>query len=202
MVDIKAGSFGGNDTLYGGDGNDILVGDARGVIKGTDSKGGDDALYGGDGNDTLYGDAALIASKDKTGQIAIEAKALAGDDTLEGGAGDDTLYGDGPGSIAGTGGKDTFLFNLSEATGADTIKDYDLGDDTLRFDDVLGAADGDKIAALEKIVDVSKDGDDVVITRTDGKGTIRIEGIAAGAEAGAFDSVQDLADATKLEINA
>ena len=60
-------------------------------------------------------------------------------------------------------------------------------------------SDGDKIAALEEIVNVREDGDDVVVTRTDGKGTIRIEGIAG---AGAFDSVQDLADATELEINA
>ena len=196
--DIEAGGSGGNDTLFGGDGNDTLVGDAGGVIKGTGSKGGDDVLYGGDGDDTLYGDAA----NKKSAQTGIEAGASGGDDTLEGGAGDDTLYGDAPGSIAGTGGKDTFLFNLGQATGDDVIKDYDLDDDTLRFDDVLGAkgSDDDKIAALEKIVDVKEDGADVVITRTDAKGgTIRIEGIAGS---GAFDSVQDLADATTLEINA
>ncbi|WP_193183260.1 hypothetical protein [Nisaea sediminum] len=35
---------GGDDTLYGGDGNDTLAG-----------TGGDDTLYGGDGNDTLVG---------------------------------------------------------------------------------------------------------------------------------------------------
>ena len=187
--DIESGGSGGDDTLYGGGDNDKLIGDAGGVIKGTGSKGGDDALYGGDGNDTLYGDAV--------GDIG--AGASGGDDTLEGGAGDDTLYGDAAGSVAGTGGKDTFLFNLGEATGDDVIKDYDLDDDTLRFDDVLGAADGDKIAALEKIVNVKEEGNDVIITRTDGKGTIRIEGIAG---AGDFDSVQDLADATNLQINA
>ena len=102
--------------------------------------------------------------------------------------------GDGP----GTAGKDPFVFKLGEATGDEVIEDYDLGDDTLRFDDVLGAGE-DAIAALEKVVDVTEEGDDVVITRTDGKGTIRIEGIA---EAGEFDSVQDLANATTLEINA
>ena len=192
--DIGQGGAGGGDTLFGGDRGDILVGDAGGVIR-DGGKGGGDALYGGDGNDTLYGDAANKNSV----TISIEAGASAGDDTLEGGAGDDTLYGDAPGSVAGMGGKDTFVFNLGEATGDDVIKDYDLDDDTLRFDDVMVGADGDKIAALEKIVEVKEDGADVVITRTDGKGTIKIEGIAGSGE---FDSVQDLADATTLEINA
>ena len=74
------------------------------------------------------------------------------------------------------------------------------GDTNLLPANPLSTFDGeDTIAALEKVVDVTEEGDDVVITRTDGKGTIRIEGIA---EAGEFDSVQDLADATKLEINA
>ncbi|WP_333496307.1 Ig-like domain-containing protein, partial [Kluyvera sp. CHPC 1.251] len=59
----------GNDVLYGGEGNDILVGG-----------GGNDMLYGGEGDDILYGGTGndtLIGGK--------------GDDTLYGGSGSDTF---------------------------------------------------------------------------------------------------------------
>ncbi len=59
----------GDDTLYGGAGNDQLMGN-----------GGDDVLQGGSGNDILFGDGMSGVSG-------------TGDDVLDGGAGDDFLYG-------------------------------------------------------------------------------------------------------------
>ncbi|MGE5611565.1 MAG: peptidylprolyl isomerase [Bacillota bacterium] len=59
---------GGTDTLTGGDGNDILVGDG---VLGSPTTGAKDVLDGGKGNDLLIGGA--------------------GDDTLTGGEGDDLL---------------------------------------------------------------------------------------------------------------
>ena len=46
---------GGNDTLDGGAGNDIMIGDG-GTIRGT-GRGGNDTMLGGDGDDRMYGDA-------------------------------------------------------------------------------------------------------------------------------------------------
>ena len=82
------------------------------------------------------------------------------------------------------------------------IKGFVVGEDgdTLRFEDVVVTEEDedDGIAALERVVNVSKEGNDVVITRTDEKGgTIRIEGIAADKQ---FTSVQDLNEETLLVI--
>ena len=46
---------GGNDRLVGGEGNDLLRGDAFYI--GGDARGGDDKLDGGDGDDEILGDA-------------------------------------------------------------------------------------------------------------------------------------------------
>jgi serralysin len=72
---------GGDDALFGGPGNDSLVGDARILLS---ALGGDDALVGGPGNDFLSGDANFL-----------EHDARGGDDHLQGGAGNDHLVGDG-----------------------------------------------------------------------------------------------------------
>ena len=87
-------STGGNDEIYGGQGNDFISGDAGigpedksaggldpDIVKGV---GGDDRLYGGAGNDRIFGDAA----------DGLEAGARGGHDSLYGGAGNDTLIGD------------------------------------------------------------------------------------------------------------
>jgi len=102
---------GGQDILDGGAGDDILKGG-----KGADSLAGgegDDLLQGGGGNDILAGGAGDDLLKGGGGR-----------DTLEGGAGDDTLV--------GGGGADTFVQNFSEP-GADTITDFNPGQDTINF---------------------------------------------------------------------
>ena len=67
----KINSYGGDDTLYGSDGRDVLDGGS-----------GDDTLYGGAGDDWVFGrdgDDMLYGGD--------------GDDIIEGFDGDDTLYG-------------------------------------------------------------------------------------------------------------
>lgn len=104
--------------------NDILIGDdGDNIIKGGRGK---DVLKGGDGNDTLLGNR--------------------GSDTLEGGSGDDVLK--------GGRGADTFVFDFTfesaEGSEHDTIKDFNLSQDTLDLElsvnlmpNSISEADGD-----------------------------------------------------------
>ncbi len=82
-------------TLYGGDGNDTLYGQA-----GNDALyGGDrnDRLFGGDGHDTLFGGEWLDSLYGGAGNDTLFGGALL--DSLFGGAGDDTLSGDASGAV-------------------------------------------------------------------------------------------------------
>lgn len=108
----------GNDTLYGGAGNDQLMGNS-----------GDDVLDGGEGSDKLFGDS--YASNQFTGE---------GDDVLDGGAGDDFLYagmgddtligGTGNDYLGGGEGDDSYQF--SAGSGVDVLDDTE-GTTTLRL---------------------------------------------------------------------
>jgi len=69
LLNSDTDANGGNDTLYGGAGDDILYG-----------QGGNDTLYGGEGNDILHGGA---------GNDTLAGGA--GDDVLYGGPGDDVF---------------------------------------------------------------------------------------------------------------
>ncbi len=53
--DSSPAPVGGNDRLYGDDGNDGISGDATDILGG--AHGGNDRIYGGAGNDGLNGDA-------------------------------------------------------------------------------------------------------------------------------------------------
>ncbi|MGE8656953.1 MAG: VCBS domain-containing protein, partial [Achromobacter sp.] len=138
---------GGNDTLYGDDGNDIIYGGA-----------GDDKLYGGDGNDVLHGGS--------------------GNDTLEGGAGNDLLIGGkGDDILTGGAGSDTFKWELGDQgttakPAVDTIKDFSLdkpadGGDILDLKDLLV---GEKDGTLTQYLNFHKEGNNTVIdVNTQGK---------------------------------
>lgn len=95
----------GSDRLFGGFGRDWLYGQK-----------GQDTLSGGAGNDQLFGGKAkdtLLGGKDR--------------DKLTGGMGNDTMTG-------GSGG-DVFIFEGFLAdTGKDTITDFTVGDDTIKFE--------------------------------------------------------------------
>lgn len=96
-------SLGGDDALSGGDGDDKLSGgDGRDFLDGGT---GLDKLYGEMGNDKLYGAAGrdLLKGGD-------------GNDWINGGSGADRLY--------GGGGADTFVLNLADLDGLDTIYDF------------------------------------------------------------------------------
>lgn len=110
---VEISGKGGNDSLYGGNGEDRLFGD-----DGNDhlyGGGGADRLYGGDNADRLYGGAGsdLLSGQN-------------GNDTLIGGAGRDYLFG---GS-----GADTFVLqsdrNIRET---DIIRDFQRGSDKIQL---------------------------------------------------------------------
>lgn len=121
---------GGGDALYGGAGDDILIGGSgNDVLHGGT---GDDILMGGHGNDTLHGGD--------------------GNDILFGGSGNDTLIGGkGDNILVGGDGNDTFKFSsdsLEGKTHGDTITDFHVGDvakdnnaDVLDLHDLLMGAD-------------------------------------------------------------
>ena len=93
---VGGSGVGGNDTLDGGAGNDLLVGDGESPL----GTAGDDILLGGSGDDTLHGDFEVAGS----GQ--------GGNDTLLGGAGDDLLHGGGGSDFMNGGsGEDTATFD-------------------------------------------------------------------------------------------
>lgn len=129
----------GNDTLHGGDGDDYVSGDA-----------GDDELYGDAGNDTIwtisghdtvYGGDGNDSIDDQLGEITAVYNSYydggtgndtiwagGGVDTILGGDGDDVIYGEGGNDVlTGGAGYDTFGFWAN--SGADTINDFDMGDD-------------------------------------------------------------------------
>ncbi|HEC19859.1 MAG TPA: hypothetical protein ENI97_11020, partial [Gammaproteobacteria bacterium] len=100
---------GGNDSLDGGEGNDLLNGNY-----------GDDTLIGGAGSDTLngyYGNDTLDGGS--------------GDDILDGYRGNDIFIGgQGNDTLKGGYGHDTYRFNLGD--GQDIIDELS-GNDTLTF---------------------------------------------------------------------
>lgn len=121
----------GNDYLDGEDGHDLLFGD-----------GGSDTLYGGDGNDQLVGDGEDVPTAFHGNDLLDGGK---GSDTLWGGSGVDTLFGGegvdfllgGEGNDSLDGGDDNDQLQgeagndlLSGGTGADTLLGG-LGNDTL-----------------------------------------------------------------------
>lgn len=110
--ELRASAKGGDDTLDGGANDDKLWGDSAYDFR-SDSSGGSDLLMGGDGQDTIYGDAPYMNSS-----------AVGGDDTLIGGKGDDQLW--------GNSGADVFV--VDDASGDDTIKDFEQGTDLIRVD--------------------------------------------------------------------
>jgi Ca2+-binding RTX toxin-like protein len=124
----------GNDQIFGGHGRDTLLGS-----KGNDLiDGGDwgDLINGGSGKDLLFGGLSH--------------------DTLNGGGGNDTLVGgEGDDVLRGGGGKDVFVYISGESSGSDTIGDFNLAADILRFESLtesdltISAAGGGSSTKIE-----------------------------------------------------
>ena len=88
-----------------------------------------DVVYGGGGRDTLSGNAG-----DDT------LKGGSGSDTLAGGVGNDRLWGGlGKDVLSGNTGKDAFVFDtkLSKTTNVDTLKDYNVRDDSVWLENAV-----------------------------------------------------------------
>ncbi len=94
--------------LYGGAGNDTLIGDSR-----------NETILGGDGNDRIEG---------RGGRDLVEGGT--GNDTVNGGDGDDLINGGtGTDTMIGGAGRDWFAFYAGD--GADTISDFDVDQDVI-----------------------------------------------------------------------
>ncbi len=158
----------GDDRLAGFGGDDVLrgAGGADVVLGGE----GNDRLFGGDGNDKLkggFGDDVLFGG--------------AGDDTMRGSSGDDLLDGgEGSDTLFGNGGADTFRFRAD--SGSDVIEGFQNNLDRIDLR-LLGVADA---AALEAAIGVS--GADAVIDLTafGGDGMLTVADKAGALDAGDF----------------
>ncbi len=173
-------SFSGDSHLFGGEGQDFLVG---GI--GNDKFYGnqdDDIIFGGYGNDEIYGDSdpnAFGWTPNQKGKDTIYGES--GNDTIHGGGGDDTIYGgngddpihgeDGNDIIYGENGKDT----IHGGSGDDTIYGGNgddpihggSGDDTIyggNGDDPIHGGDGnDELLGNSGIDEINGDeGDDLI----------------------------------------
>lgn len=146
---------GGDDKLYGGEGNDWMAGqtgddyleggDGDDVLWGDDSQplpdGGDgnDTLVAGKGQDRLFGGKGddTLDAREEDGELD-KLKGGEGDDTLMGGTGEDVLYGEDGNDVLiagaetarmeGGDGNDTYI----SSTGDDVMFDRD-GDDDYRL---------------------------------------------------------------------
>jgi hypothetical protein len=200
-----------NDTLEGGGGNDILVGDfaAANMVAVSDthvnvSVDGSgtffgDTLLGGSGDDALYGDFYGIAYNDVNVNLSGDASLFA--DRLDGGAGDDTLDGGlGNDTLTGGAGADTLLFSSHGSTtdgglggndGHDTVVGFDRANDILNFTDVLDTTGGNALADLEAQTTVTDGGAGGNVTvQFDNGAEIVFQGI--GTAGSTIDSIAEL----------
>ncbi|CCJ57889.1 putative hemolysin [Bordetella bronchiseptica MO149] len=197
LFDVDGDTRGGNDELYGGDGDDILYG-----------QGGNDKLYGGDGDDILYGGAGTD-----------ELRGGAGNDELYGGEGKDLLIGgQGDDILHGGGGSDTFKWELNDqgvvgAPAHDTIKDFsnaDIADggDVLDLGELL---QGENSGNLTQFLKFSSDGQDTVI-QVNTQGHVNTQGadqtivlenvdLTAGGTKDDAAIIQDLISRSKLQVD-
>ncbi|KPP89546.1 MAG: putative Ca2+-binding protein [Rhodobacteraceae bacterium HLUCCA08] len=134
----------GFDYLYGGAGNDLLRGGE-----------GDDNLRGNRGNDTLFGGAGRDDLRGGAGDDLLEGGSdndylfgENGEDTLHGGTGNDVMTG-GFGAGVLDGRTDVFVFASAAqgSGGADRIKDFEDGIDSLDLT-AFGFASFSQISAL------------------------------------------------------
>ena len=126
----------GSDTIYGGGGNDHLIGDLDDDME----EAGNDVLDGGDGNDRLLGGlgADTLSGGDGNdfldgGLNVVDPNSDEDGDTLDGGAGDDVLVLRGIWVMSATGGAGDDAFHIDSVPGGSySIADSEPGD-TLYF---------------------------------------------------------------------
>ena len=169
---------GGNDVIYGEDGGDHINGgdgmdwafyrysdDAvqinleTGVATGGEAEGDTlvsiERLSGSTYNDTFIGDDANNYLRGYNG--ADDLRGQDGSDTLRGDRGNDTL--------SGGAGRDTFIFQQGD--GLDTITDFEVGADRLRFVNVADSFDELSITDTSAGARIDYGGSQVVLADTD-----------------------------------
>jgi len=168
-VDIQehARELGGADILYGGAGNDKIVGlygnDTLYGESGNDTlSGGEDSdlMFGGAGNDYLTGDANMAA----IGGVAVQF----GNDYLDGGDGNDWMQGDaGDDELHGGQGNDSMWGDSGQYDTLSYGRDYlygDSGDDSLvgggNDDTLFGGAGNDTLLGDGNNLTVANEGND------------------------------------------
>ncbi|MBO0347650.1 hypothetical protein J0895_00700, partial [Phormidium pseudopriestleyi FRX01] len=132
----------GNDTLFGGEGHDILSANAgQDMLLGL---GGNDVLFGGKGDDTLWGNQGQDMLLGNLGNDLL----FGGKDSdfLDGGEGNDTLSGDfGQDFLTGGPGNDVFVLSSGTAATdlatADRVLDFEIGFDRIQLSPGLTFAD-------------------------------------------------------------
>lgn len=156
--EIRVNGFGLNVTVFGGQGNDRLFGDAfanhffgQAGNDTIDAGGGADIVDGGIGNDRLYGGAGKDTLFGDAGNDLIFGQA--DDDWLDGGEGNDQLAGEGgDDTLYGQGGADTItggFFSNQPDLVPDAGDDYlDGGDGNDRLMGDSGAISQPKFATL------------------------------------------------------
>jgi Ca2+-binding RTX toxin-like protein len=139
-------------------------------------------MQGGAGPDyTVSGNSEILAGSD-------------GNDDLIGGVTDQLLFGgDGDDILFGDDGADVFAYNGLTDEGSDTITDFDLGEDALRFYDVVDVEE-DIFLGNVTLTANSADNSDVILT-TDAGTSITIEGINVNSGSGGpFDGYDTLGE--------
>ncbi|WP_208109775.1 calcium-binding protein, partial [Dongia mobilis] len=137
---VVAGATNGKDTLFGGDGNDLIRGDNQNdVLYGKD---GDDLLQGENGEDTLHGGDGNDWLEGGNGKDVLYGGD--GNDMLFGDDGADELYGgDGNDCLWGGKGADSFF----GGDGNDIFHDID-NEDLKGNSPVIIGGDGEDIAMM------------------------------------------------------
>jgi VCBS repeat-containing protein len=139
-----------------------------------------------------------------SGADDLSSLATSGDDLIFGGEGNDTL--------AGSGGEDAFFFSANGGEGSDTITDFNVGDDTLSFTDLLdvepdGDFDAADVLAFTNSVTVTVSGSDLVLDIPDQPGgggdstTITLSGVAADYGSFSGGSLTDLINEADINGN-
>lgn len=153
---VLVGRVSGDDTVYGGSGNDYVT-----------SGDGDDSLFGGSGNDTLFAGSGVDVLNGGSGQDSLYG--AEGVDTLSGGTGNDYLYGGSDLDVLFGGADNDVLFgddlNATRASGGNDILDGGYGNDTLfggiGADKLTGGA-GDDTFQYRYATDLSQGHTDVI----------------------------------------
>ncbi len=150
----------------GGNGSDVLLGDANGLV------GAEDTIFGGTGADVISGlDGADKLHGDKGNDVILGGDGYDlldggnGDDVLVGGAGQDRLVG-GKGSDTLSGGEDADTFVFGKSNGDDLVLDFEVGLDLIEL------VDGVKVKG-QSVSDVDGDGMlDLVLQLSNGSVTL------------------------------